>query len=106
MRKVKPKGYAEDLHAKKIATPLKKKKLTKRKTSTAKVKVKTKAKVKAAPESHGSRRGFMWKILELKEQRLKQRGGHMPAVESGDKVHPTATQDGYARFNGPRRRVG
>ena len=81
-------------HAKKTPTKLKAK---------AKIKVKSKAKAVAKPES--SQRGFMWKVLELKERKLKEQ--HQNSTPNPmDRERPTASTQGFARFNGPRRKVG
>lgn len=76
----------------------------------AKAKTQAKAKVKpAAAKKENSGRGFMWKVLEQKqaEQQKRQNGeaqGHSTNPE--DRFRPQGPQNGFSRFNGPRRRVG
>lgn len=86
--------------------------------SPKKAKSPAKPKLKAAPKAKAAKakpqpkaaqkpvRGFMWKVLEQKQQEHKERGnlppGHMPDAEN-NKFHD---EPGHSRFNGPRRRVG
>jgi hypothetical protein len=78
-------------------------KKTAKKTST-KRKAAPKAKVKAAPPERGSRRGFMWKVLEQKQMKQKEQAA-LPHVNPEERVQRTANPNGFARFNGPRRRA-
>lgn len=71
----------------------------------AKAKPKLKASVKAAAPERGSRRGFMWKVLEQKQIKQKEQGA-LPHVNPDERAHRPATAHGFGRFNGPRRRVG
>jgi len=81
----------------------------------AKAKLKTKIKVKASAKASGrevmntkgSRRGFMWKILEQKQQKIKEQlNSGPPSANPEDRFRPQAGQNGFARFHGPRRRAG
>jgi len=73
----------------------------------AKPKAKMKASVKPMAEHKGSRRGFMWKVLEQKQQKQKEQAmPGMTSVNPEERQRPSATSEGFARFHGPRRRVG
>lgn len=73
----------------------------------AKAKLKMKSSVKPMDGNKGSRRGFMWKMLEQKQQKQKEMAASgLPSVNPEERVRPSATPHGHARFNGPRRRVG
>lgn len=91
--------------AKKSAKPVKK---SSKPAVKAKAKAKPKSPVVSAPAA--SERGFMWKILQKKQERLKQAELHpanphkAPMTEASQ---PDAeSRHGFSRFNGPRRRAG
>jgi hypothetical protein len=73
----------------------------------AQPKMKMKASMKPKADTKGSRRGFMWKALEQKQKKQKEQGiVTQLSVNPNDRVQTHATKHGFARFNGPRRRVG
>ena len=84
-----------------------KKKVAAVKAKKAAPKLKLKSTAKPQAEAKGSRRGFMWKVLEHKQQKQKEQSGSMlNSANPQDRAHGHANQHGYGRFNGPRRRVG
>lgn len=89
---------------------LKKAKKPALKLASAKAPAKKAKPVKKAKPTHGpqeSRRGFMWKVLEQKQAEMKQKENKGPIpTDPKDRFQPTATPNGFARFNGPRRRAG
>lgn len=84
-----------------------KKPLAKKTTAKPKAARKTKSSVAAVAPAAGSRRGFMWKVLEQKQLKQKERETQKPdSANPFERSQPAATEAGFGRFHGPRRRVG
>jgi hypothetical protein len=88
-------------------TPKKSVKSKAKKPATkSKSKPKLKSSVTSISGNKGSRRGFMWKMLEQKQQKQKEVATSVSInVNPEERLRPNASHQGHARFNGPRRRA-
>ena len=87
-----------------------KKPVKKTKSPRKPVKAKAKAKAPAKAAAPSSTRGFMWKVLKMKEEQRRQAeenpaNPHKPLHLNSTRPAAASTT-GHARFAGPRRRAG
>lgn len=64
------------------------------------------AKTSRAPAQPSYKRGFMWKLLQEKQAQQKLVNGHIGnTANPTERILPRGSQNGFARFNGPRRKA-